>query len=351
MNSVNKMEVGFKKFGLDSIVNSCLKASSRIVCSGLIAASLIGCSSFAFAQDNTKDYPKPPEVQGRTFEQLAKAHQRGINFYPEYENRWDHYCDSTIREDMNIPLQLSYSESIPLVENGYTFAYLKIYAGFRNEEEQNMDCFVGLVGTGNSSEGNLKKTTIRYMRAVAVYKQGVYPEQEEEWSKEQMCFAQIMGNDSLVKVNLKSKHQIKLFKWDIDLEKKLFSSSSGLLKIAKSAWDLPFDFLNFVTMEALPGQLETQYGSLYREPIIAEEIYQSQPVAFWEFRAIKDIHNRLSWKSTRRRRLSKLYLEIKLQKALMEDGVLKIVDFGLGDPAEGGLIKRTLDIPQRQEEE
>jgi hypothetical protein len=247
---------------------------------------------------------------------------------------------------MNVPLYLYYKDSVPLLDRSDTVAYFMIYAGFRDTTEQNLDIFTGFVGTGKSSRGYLKKLSQGITRIILIYNAGVYPEQEEEWCKEQTCFGQRMRNDSLYKSNLLGTYQTKLIKLGTDIEKKLFSSSTGLLHITKSLMDLPLDIINFATRGNLPGELETEYGSQYKEPITAEEIWIYPMLGFMNTYGIKARDTRVAWKSTQRRRPLKVYIEAKLQRTWIHKGVLKYADFGLGKP-----IVRTLDVPQRSETE
>jgi hypothetical protein len=322
-----------------SSLDTLLTSSSKILFGSLLVTGLIGGISPIRAQ----------EYQRNTEKYISESLETTCPVIQEKDviDPWDYYCDSTIREYMNVPLYCSYDELIPLTdEEGQTVAYFRIYAGFRNPEEQNMDIFLGFVGSGYSSKGNLKKLSMGVTRAVVVYNEGVHPEQEEEWCKEQTCFGQRIRDDSLQKSNLKGDYQRNLIKIGVDFEKKLLSSSSELLHIAKSALDLPLEGINFVTKNELPGKLETDYGAQYKEPITAEDIYIYPQLGLLDSYGVKARNIRVGYKSTKKRRPLKLYLQVKLQRTWIHEGLLKYLDFGLGEP-----IIRTLDIPPRSEEE
>ncbi len=319
-----------KRFSLNSVISTSILFGSLVFGFNLARAQPIHSPVPSLEDSLNKIWEKPPVNNSAIIP----------------DDSWDRYCDSVIRDYMNVPLYLSYKESIPLLDRTDTVAYFMIYSGFRDSTEQNLDVFTGFVGTGESSRGYLKRLSQGVTRVIVIYNEGVYPEQEEEWCKEQTCFGQDMRNDSLYKSNLLGTYQTKLIKLGTDIEKKLFSSTTGLLHIAKSLIDLPLDIVNFATRGNFPGELETEYGSQYKEPITAEEIWIYPMLGFMKTYGIKARDTRVAWKSTRRRRPLKIYIETKLQRTWIHEGLLKYADFGLGKP-----IVRTLDVPQRSETE
>jgi hypothetical protein len=279
-----------------------------------------------------------------SLERILKPKQEETSMFNPYDTSWDAYEDRVIKNYMNIPLQGSYEESIPLTYRNDTVAYFRIYAGFRDTSQQNIDFFWGIEGTGESSNGCLIRAFIGQSRIITIYNEGVYPEQEEEWSKEQSCYGQDLSNDSLYKFNLLGSYQKRLVKFGMNIEKKLFTSSTGLLHVAKSLIDLPIEGINFITMEDLVGQLELKYAGDYREPIVGEDIILFPPLGLFNSYGIKARNERIAWRSTKHRRPLKVYLEVELVRSVLYEGLWKFVNFGMGKH-----IVRTFDIPQRTE--